>query len=376
MKKALLVTYLADFNCDAGDKIYSVNVINEISKIFDLDVLSYSNSSESSGFLGGIKSSWKSIFSFYPSSIFIYKSKNAIEKLLEFVRESQYDCIIFDHFRTAWMVDYLNITENINTIYISHNIEHLSRSEGFLIEPNYLKKIALFYDYMKVRFWESRILRKFSCCSAISDYDKKQLDNMGIVSELMKPGYSGDKIINKDFESIDNLIAWVGSFKYFAKRINLLDFCESVLQKKKSGKMINFRILVVGLMDERFYKEITERYSFCEVKANVHSVFPYLKLAKCGIIYEPVGGGFKLKSLDYVFSRTPVLALTGSCEGLGLINGVHFIEKSSVDGLVDKIIELMDDNLKLKMLSDNAYDLCDNQFDWEKQVRSFFHAFI
>jgi glycosyltransferase involved in cell wall biosynthesis len=370
MKKALFVTYLSDFSCDAGDKIYSTNILTELKKHYELDVLSYSDNLGFTASMGGVRKSWMSVFSFFPSSIYIYKTRGAKQVFYDYVREFDYDVIIFDHLRTAWLIKFLDVPEK--AIYLSHNVEYICRAEGFALESNYFKKAALYFDYLKTKYWELKILKEFTLCSAISEVDQRFFSDRGLESRLLKPGYSGEKLEVKDFHQLENTVAWVGSFKYFAKRINLINFCEAV--KRSSHIEVGFKLLVVGLMDDVFAKEIRAKFSFCEVFPNVDSVTPYLNKAKCGIIFEPVGGGFKLKALDYAFSRTPIVALSGSCEGVGFRNSVHFVEADDVNTMVNKVRELLSDNVKLKIMSDQAFDHCCGRFNWEEQVGRFIHG--
>src|SRR5690606_36241863 len=47
----------------------------------------------------------------------------------------------------------------------------------------------------------------------------------------------------------------------------------------------------------------------------VDSIAPHLDQARMAVVAERLGGGFKLKVLDYVFNRPPVAALDGSVAG-------------------------------------------------------------
>jgi glycosyltransferase involved in cell wall biosynthesis len=363
--KLLFVTYLTDFSTDSGDKIYSTNIINELRKKYDLDLLYFGDESP----LGIVKKTWRSVFSIYPSAIFIHNTKQAIETIKNKLSSCNYEYIIFDHFRTAWINLYIPQDVAQRSIYLSHNVEFLCRTDGFSLEKNVFKKVALYSDYIKNRYWELKVLKSFSRCSAISEVDQSFFKKMGIKSNLLKPGYSGERTLLKNFDSCSNNVAWVGSFKYFAKRINLINFCEEV-QKHPTDK-INFRLSIIGLMDNDFIEEIKTKYSFCDVYPNVNSVYPYLNQAKCGIIYEPVGGGFKLKTLDYVFTKTPIIALKNSCEGTDFKNGTHFIEEDSASEMVLALNDLIHDKDRLTSLSELAFIACESKFNWDIQVNTF-----
>jgi glycosyltransferase involved in cell wall biosynthesis len=374
VKRVLFVSYLTDFSCNAGDKIYSVSVINELKKKYKVDVLGFFGE-ENVGFsLGGVKHSLNSLLSVYPSAIYIYKSDVAEKKLQTKIKECDYDFIVFDHFRVTWMLACLSQEARSKSVYMSHNIETLSRIGGFRLEKNIIKKAALWLDYIKTQYWESKCFSCLNFCTAISETDRDYLIDKGIKkTELLKPGYSGDKVVVKDFALCENSVAWVGSFKYFAKKINLISFCEVV--HSRFGKNVPFTLLVIGLMEHDFELEIRSRFPFCNIYPNVDFVSPYLTKANCGIVFEPVGGGFKLKILDYVFSKIPVVALRGTCDGVDFKNNVHYLEVSNADDAINAILNLLNDERLSKSLSEAAYDLCEGQFNWSRQVECFERLF-
>lgn len=365
--KVLFVTYLPDYNCNAGDKIYSINIINELKKICELEVLSFIKDDE---YLGAVKNPIASVFSIHPAAIYIHKSSIAESVFLE-KNKQQYDVIIFDHFRMVWLVDYIDKNDFVKKIYISHNIESLSRANGFKLESNWIKKVALWWDYIKTKYWEDKYIKKFDFCTVISDVDKEFLVSRGVNDALLlKPGYSGAVYLNKKFESCKNVVAWVGSFKYFAKKINLIHFCEAV-KNYFGNDNVPFILMIVGLMDKDFEDEISSKYKFCQIKSNVDSVYPYLEKAKCGIVFEPVGGGFKLKVLDYVFTKTPIIALHGSCEGIDFKNHKHFIEVMDAVAMIETIENILGDVDLAYSLSNNAYEFCNQHYHWSQQVECF-----
>lgn len=369
MDKVLFITYLEDFREDAGDKIYSINIIRELEKLFNVHIICFGHNDKKNILHTSSKgSAFSSLFSIYPFGISAHRNSQLRKAVATACLENDYKHIFLDHFRLLWLIKSMQGNSATRAIYISHNIEYLSRANGHKLEKNNLKKIALYADYLKTLFWEKRLIQHTTSCSAISETDAELLSKLTGKVSLLKPGYSGPSLQSKEFESLENTVIWVGSFKYFAKRLNLIDFCDTI---QSTEKKTNFKLLVVGLMDDDFFNTLKNRYEFCQVHPNVDSVFPYLKKAKCGIIFEPVGGGFKLKSLDYIFSRTPIFALRGSCEGVGLENGINFIEKDSAEELISSLNEYIDSPNRLRKISDSAYTASSEIFSWSNLVGSF-----
>src|SRR5690606_12336988 len=93
-------------------------------------------------------------------------------------------------------------------------------------------------------------------------------------------------------------VLMVGSFEWIAKRHNLeetLEIAEPVFVEQQ------IELQVVGKCNPAYARAIERRYRCATFHPNVPEVTPYLEGARLGLISEAVGGGFKLKTLEYAF---------------------------------------------------------------------------
>ena len=88
-----------------------------------------------------------------------------------------------------------------------------------------------------------------------------------------------------------------------------------------------------------------------------------------GLIVEETGGGFKLKSLDYVFNRVPIAAIKGSMAGLPLVAGLHYLSFEAMQELAQGVAAVIDDIERLNSLQRAAYERCDTAFNWQDRGR-------
>ena len=89
-----------------------------------------------------------------------------------------------------------------------------------------------------------------------------------------------------------------------------------------------------------------------------------LDRTRVGIVAEPLGGGFKLKVLDYVFNRVPIAALAGSIEGVPLHDGADLLVFDDASALAAGVVAVIDDADRLNSLQDHAFEQCRDAFDW------------
>jgi hypothetical protein len=91
---------------------------------------------------------------------------------------------------------------------------------------------------------------------------------------------------------------------------------------------------------------------------------------RLALLSEPNGGGFKLKALDYVFHRVPMVVESGSMTGLPLANGGGVLEFVDTHALVDGALTVLDDLDALNRVQEDAFERCAGSFDWEDRGRA------
>jgi hypothetical protein len=75
-------------------------------------------------------------------------------------------------------------------------------------------------------------------------------------------------------------------------------------------------------------------------------------------------GGFKLKGLDYVFNRLPILSMRIALPGMPLQDGRSIGLFDSHIALAQGIVSLIDDFSELNRRQALAFDACAARFDW------------
>jgi hypothetical protein len=95
-----------------------------------------------------------------------------------------------------------------------------------------------------------------------------------------------------------------------------------------------------------------------------------------GIVPERTGGGFKLKTLDYIFNRIPIAALNGSTAGLPLMPGRHYLSFPSIPELAQGVAVAIDNFELLNNLQETAYAECRARFDWADRGRALYDAML
>lgn len=121
---------------------------------------------------------------------------------------------------------------------------------------------------------------------------------------------------------------------------------------------------VVGNAETQFLDKLRGEFPTVDFTGRVDDIAPYLCQARVAIATERIGGGFKLKVLDYVFHRVPIVALDGSITGVPLHEGENIRLCSDERSLARTVIQIIDDVETLNRMQDSAYRACRPMFDW------------
>ena len=131
---------------------------------------------------------------------------------------------------------------------------------------------------------------------------------------------------------------------------------------------------IVGKTDEAFRAEMKERCPGVDFVGRVPEMTPYLLESRMGLIVEEFGGGFKLKTLEYIFHGLPLAGLEHAVEGLPLESPGNILLTPDTESLIVSIVGLIDDFDRLNEMRRTSLEICREAFRWEDRGRALFRA--
>jgi glycosyltransferase involved in cell wall biosynthesis len=284
-------------------------------------------------------------------------------------QSGRWDAIIVDQYGMGWILDVISRRRHETgpaVVFISHDHEesvtlNLWRRAG--VTP--LKRAFLFLNYLKTRALERRICQACDVVTAITEDDATQfrraLPTKAIVA--LTPGYGGAMIEERTISAtIPRRALIFGSFQWIAKQINLCEFLEHA---QSAFRDRNIGLDIIGSMDDALRSRVQRQYPFLRAFGYVERPADFFGRARLAIVAEPIGGGFKMKLLDYVFHRVPVLALDSCTVGLPPeIKDAIFVAPT-LAGVINRVPEIIDDLAALNRSQRAAAQAAKNLFRWE-----------
>jgi polysaccharide biosynthesis protein PslH len=322
--------------------------------------------------LGGHRpgSKYRSLFSSMPIHV-ARTSTPAMRRLLRGkLAGLHWDAVIFDSITPGWALRSVArhcsaAGDNAPVVgYVAHNHEGRLSAEVAKIESRWLKRWMRQLDAAKMRRVERMLIRHASFVTAISLEDCSLFDaewpDKSIIA--LSPGYGGQYVAERRIGvEMPRRAVILGSFDWSAKRANLREFLRAAVPLFETAAV---ELQVVGNAETQFLDKLRGEFPTVDFTGRVDDIAPYLCQARVAIATERIGGGFKLKVLDYVFHRVPIVALDGSITGVPLHEGENIRLCSDERSLARTVIQIIDDVETLNRMQDSAYRACRPMFDW------------
>jgi glycosyltransferase involved in cell wall biosynthesis len=331
----------------------------------------------------GRRSNIVALFSPLPNAAAMDASE-AYSRALEQELQEDWDAIVLDGYGAGWALERCvryraeRGAGRTRVIHVSHNHEErLWRSMARDSRVSPLRKLVLWQNYRKVRKLERRIVRSVDLLTTITDEDRASLgtQQLGKCRSLtLTPGYEGAvtpaRRIGPD---TPRRVILMGSFRWVVKQENLARFIELA---DPSFFRSRIELDVVGDVPAELLGTLRRQCRATRFHGFVDDPSALFADARIALVPEAIGGGFKLKFLDYFFARVPVATLGKAAAGLPRELREQTLSGDSLAELVESVVANIDRLDELNRMQERAFALCSAQFTWHDRARNLRDAIV
>lgn len=325
------------------------------------------------------RSSLHSLISILPNIAYRSSTPDLRQLLDVKLQDERWDAIVFDGISTGWALSsvlrrFPHRGRRPKLVYVSHNHEASLRREVAIQHEEFLKRQVLQYDAIKVARLENALVEEADLITAITpdDAERYLTARPDRPVKILTPGYAGSRMNRRRITGdTPRRAVIVGSFDWIAKRMNLEQFV-SVADPLFARH--GAELQVIGSAEESFLRQMRRKTKATEFTGPVDGVLSYMQDARIAVVAERHGGGFKLKVLDYIFNRMPILALDGSVAGVPLRRDDSILLYADYETLARGVLQVIDNCDLLNSLQERAYDSCRDQFNWATRGEALLSA--
>jgi polysaccharide biosynthesis protein PslH len=302
-------------------------------------------------------------------------STPAYRRELAQLLQGEWDAVVVDQYGMCWVVpEVKKMARPPVLVHMSHDHEtSVTASLYRNMKGAFLKRLVLWQNHLKTHRYEGELARQMDLITAITPGDAAlfQQDAPGVRTLVLSPGYDGDVVTERRLNaSIPRRVVMAGSYHWVAKQENLRQFvaaADAIFAER------GIELHVIGSMPPALAQELAAARSV-HLHGFVESLAPYFAAARMAVVPEVIGGGFKLKFLNYIFSRLPVATLREAAAGLPTEAVSAMLCADSLDELVASIVDAMDDFDRLNTMQENAFAAANNLFAWRDRGSDLLRA--
>jgi peptidoglycan/LPS O-acetylase OafA/YrhL len=390
--RCLWIARYIPYPLDAGAKVYSAKLAQSLAEsgvfvrfIGFGDVHAVPDSAASVEWLevpGGKRGKGFAVCSAMPIAAAIDSTK-AYRSLLEAQLEERWDAIVLDGYGSGWALNRCLAHRDESRshppvlVHVSHNHEEiLWRAMAREACGPAFKRFALRANANKVSRLERRIVHNVDLLTTITDEDRRSL-GAGLDDDRtlsLTPGYTGwvasERCITAE---TPRRVIIMGSFQWVVKQENLARFVEIA---DPIFKEHGIELDIIGDIPRELLSTLRARCRATCFHGFVPDVAPFFARARIGVVPESIGGGFKLKFLDYIFGRVPVATVPQAAAGLPEELRRTMLSNDSLGGLIRDIVSHMDRLDELNRMQESAFAIGKERFRWSARGERLQQAIV
>ena len=301
-----------------------------------------------------------------PRSVLDSHSPEMAAKIQQLIAENQFDVIIASQLGSAGYGRYFqNIPALFEEIEMGIYHEQLAQADSFKSKLRYRLTLAKQKNYLR------EVLQYFDTCTVVSEPEQALV-------KTAVPGYQNVEIIPNcmnlaDYEKVQvekrpNSLIFTGSFTYHVNHEAMVWYLREV------NPLVQAQIPDVHL-------SITGDHANMPLPpANNVTLTGFVEdirswIASSCLSLAPIfmGGGTRLKILEAMALRTPVIATSKGAEGLDVEHGKHLLLADTPQEYADAVVMLLRNPDLYKKIADNGYQLIAEKYDWPSVTPHFLH---
>ncbi len=288
------------------------------------------------------------------------------------------DVFVLDHFQYWWLIFFLRKRyPKVEIVLISHNLEFRNKWSYVKYAPVAFKVFAMI-EYPVVLLWEWLCSKKADLITSINSDEKKIYDQwIDDKQTLLIPPYFKDSNIDIELRSFSlepkNLLL-VGSYGYKAKNLNALWIAKQMHEIATDIPNINLKIVGRGATDDLAMQ--LNSFQNVEFLGEVEDLSSIYQKSLAVIVPERLGGGFKLKILEAISNKKPMIIHNEAVKGTGLVVNEDCLIFEDKNSLKIAITQLFESEERYFQLAKNAHDRATKIFDQKTIVQKLETIFL
>ncbi len=310
----------------------------------------------------------KSFFSFFPYPTLKFSNLELKKKFCDLIEDNHFDLVWINY---SMLISILprNIKERTPVVLDQHESEELVYID-YVENGNILEKIFSWVNLIKFGEFHKKNFTRINGILCVSkeeyDFTKKQTQNSlkawvvpnGIDESFFTPGEFSNKK--------PNCIVLCSNMGIRRNVDAAVWFTNSIFLNVKK-QIPDAEFWIVGANPTKQIMSL-KNIDGIHVTGKVEDIRQYYKMGRVFVAPYRFGAGTKIKILEAMAMKVPIVSTSIGCRGIGVINEEHLLVADTEEEFSQRVVELLKNEKKSKIISENSADLIREKFRWKKIV--------
>lgn len=311
-----------------------------------------------------------------PIGNLIYYHEELADALHHLTATEHFDVIDVHYSYMAPYIDAIAPQSSCKTVLALHNVPYLQWKRMMLTEQNWSRKLILFRDWLFQKHTTLKYIRRYHKTITVSELDRaillKDAPQANIVA--VPTGMNTDAIKPLNTPTDFRNLMFVGAM-YYRPNVEAVHFlCQKVFPLIKQQRP-DAHLFIVGSNPPPEIRRFGEQLEGVTVTGYVDSVLPYYEQSCLTLVPLHAGSGVRVKILESMAMRRPVVSTTLGCEGLQVIHDENILIADTAADFAAQTVRLMNDAKLWQRMADNSRRQIEQVYDWRVVGRQLVQEF-
>lgn len=291
-------------------------------------------------------------------------SREIDRRLRQCIAAESFDVL---HFDTIGLAAYWHADYRIPAVLDHHNVESHMMLRRAQVEKSPAKKVYFYQEGKRLEAYERKMLPNFKHHFVCSSDDANRLATLdsslnisvvpnGIALEESLPPRAPDPEQPK--------LLFIGGLSWYPNHDAVM-FLLDEIWPKIIAKAPNARLDIIGRAPSANLQRLAAASRGVHLHGFVDDIRPFYEQASLYICPIRDGGGTKLKVLDALAHRVPLVAHEIACEGIEAVHGVHVLKATGVEELAAQVEAVLKAPVDAQAMADAGYALVEARYEYQ-----------
>jgi hypothetical protein len=291
-----------------------------------------------------------------------------LEQAQAYLQARDYDLLVADE---MCMTPYAELAPELPKITIRHKVDYAHYRQMAQARSWGLEKVLDYVEAVKLRRYSRSKMLMFDAFLACSEDDAALIhrDAPDVPALVIPNGVDLSMFVpSEGGKAEDPTLLYVGSMYYYPN-IDAVGFFFDAIFEAIQRSVADVKIQIVGHKPPPAIQQLDERADV-EVTGSVPDVRPYYQGADVFIVPLRLGGGTRLKIVEAMAMKIPVVSTAVGAEGLDISPGENIMMADEPGAFAEAVVRLLSDSELYERIVEGGQVLA-QRYGWRELTEPF-----